>query len=159
MSGPIVLALRAFLALFLYGFLIWGLTTLWRNVRQQSALLAGRKIPPIILTIHSGTQPPQVRRFTRTEVIVGRDSASDCPLEDETVSAQHVRLSYHHGQWWAEDSHSTNGTLLNKQQLALPTVIVSEDEITCGQTHILIELADKMLNPPTLPLAPPMEKE
>jgi pSer/pThr/pTyr-binding forkhead associated (FHA) protein len=159
MSGPLVLALRAFLALFLYGFLVWGLTTLWRNIRQQGTALAMRKIPPISLTIRSETQAPQVRRFTRAEVIIGRDPSSDCPLEDETVSAQHVRLSYHHGQWWAEDIHSTNGTQLNRQRLSLPTVIVSEDEIVCGQTHIMIGLEDRLLNPPTLPLTPPSETE
>jgi pSer/pThr/pTyr-binding forkhead associated (FHA) protein len=159
MSGPIVLVLRALLALFLYGFLVWGLTTLWRNVRQQGAFLAGRKIPPISLVIQSEQQPPLVRRFTRSEIIIGRDPSSDCPLEDEAVSAQHVRLSYHHGQWWAEDIHSTNGTQLNRQRLNLPTVIVSDDEITCGQTHITIGLADRILNPSTLPLTPPSEKE
>jgi pSer/pThr/pTyr-binding forkhead associated (FHA) protein len=159
MSGPIVLALRTILAVFLYGFLVWGLIMLWKNIRQQGASLAGRKIPPLSLTIQPEKQPPQVRRFTRAEIIIGRDPSADCPLEDETASAQHIRLSYHHGQWWAEDTHSTNGTLLNKHRLALPTVIVSDDELTCGQTRITIGLEDILLNPPTLPLTPPSEKE
>jgi pSer/pThr/pTyr-binding forkhead associated (FHA) protein len=159
MSGPIVLVLRAVLALFLYGFLVWGLTTLWRNVRQQGTLLARRKTPPINLTIQSEKLPPQVRRFTRAEIIIGRDPSSDCPLEDDAASAQHVRLSYHHGQWWAEDIHSTNGTLLNNHRITMPTVIISDDEITCGQTRITIGLADYLLNPPTTPLHPPAEKE
>lgn len=159
MSGPIVLALRVILAIVLYGFLVWGLVTLWRNIRQQSALLAARKTPPINLTIQSENQPQQMRRFTREEIMIGRDPACDCPLEDETVSAQHVRLSYHHGQWWVEDNHSTNGTLLNKHQLTLPTVIVSDDEITCGQTRVTIGLIDKFSTPPTQPLPNSSEKE
>ncbi len=128
-------------------------------MRQQGTFLARRKIPPISLTIQTEKQAPQVRRFTRAEIIIGRDPSADCPLDDETVSAQHFRLSYHHGQWWAEDTHSTNGTLLNKQRLSLPTVIVSDDELTCGKTRITIGLEDKLLNPPTTPLTPPSEKE
>lgn len=159
MSGPIVLALRAILAVFLYGFLAWGLIALWKNLNTQGKSIAGRKIPPINLTIQSGNQPQQIRRFTRTEVILGRDPACDCPINDETVSAQHIRLSFHHGQWWVEDTQSTNGTLLNKQRLTMPTVIVTDDELSCGQTRITIGLEDKLLNAPTLPLNPPSEKE
>lgn len=159
MSGPLVLALRAILAVCLYGFLAWGLIALWKNLNTQGKSLAGRKIPPINLTIQIEKQPAQIRRFIRAEVILGRDPSCDCPLDDETVSAQHIRLTYHHGQWWVEDTHSTNGTLLNKQRLTMPTVIVTDDELACGQTRITIGLEDKLLNAPTQPLNPPQEKE
>ena len=159
MSAPIALALRAILAVILYGFLAWGLIALWKNLNAQGKSIAGRKIPPISLTVQTEGQPQQVRRFTRSEVILGRDPSCDCPVNDETVSAQHTRLSFHHGQWWAEDTHSTNGTLLNKQRLTMATVIVTDDELSCGQTHVTIGLEDKLLTTPTLPLNPPAEKE
>lgn len=159
MSGPIVLALRAILAIVLYGFLAWVLIALWKNLNTQGKSISRRKIPPINLTIQTADQTPMVRRFTRSEVILGRDPACDCPVNDETVSAQHTRLSYHHGQWWAEDTHSTNGTLLNKQRLTMATVIVTDDELSCGQTRVTIGLEEKLMNVPTLPLNTPPEKE
>jgi pSer/pThr/pTyr-binding forkhead associated (FHA) protein len=158
MSGPILLVLRVLLALSLYAFLAWGIITIWKDVRQQGALLAIRKIPPISLSIQMEGRTTQARYFTRPEITIGRDPACDCPLDDESVSGQHVRLSYHHGQWWAEDLRSTNGTLLNRQRLSMPTVVVSDDEIACGQTTLTIGLAGKVLNPPTRPLQEPAEK-
>jgi pSer/pThr/pTyr-binding forkhead associated (FHA) protein len=62
-------------------------------------------------------------------------------LEDAAASARHARLSYHHNQWWLEDLGSTNGTLLNQEKLALPTVVISGDEFRCGETRFTITLA------------------
>jgi pSer/pThr/pTyr-binding forkhead associated (FHA) protein len=159
MSGPILLVLRVLMALGLYAFLAWGLITLWKEIRQQGTILSGRKIPPISLSIQFEERPPQVRHFTRPDITIGRDPACDCALEDESASVQHARLSYHHGQWWAEDMRSTNGTRLNSQRLSMPTVVVSDDEITCGKTRLTVGLAGNVLNPPTRPLQEFAEKE
>ena len=149
MSGPVFLVLRFLLALGLYAFLAWAFLNLWRDLRQQSALLAIRQVPPISLTITSVDQPPQVRYFNQPEITIGRDPACECPLDEETVSARHARLSYHHGQWWLEDLDSTNGTLLNQERLSTPTVVISGDEIGCGNTHLNVTLPGDMLMPPT----------
>jgi pSer/pThr/pTyr-binding forkhead associated (FHA) protein len=73
----------------------------------------------------------------------------DIPLPDETVSARHARLTYHHGQWWLEDLGSTNGTHLNDELLSVPTVLTSGDEIRCGNSRLVVDLAIEMLSPPT----------
>lgn len=149
MSGLILLGLRLFLALSLYAFLAWAFLSLWRDVKQQSELLAARKVPPISLTIRRGETAPQVRHFTQPEITIGRDPACECPLQDETASARHARLSYHHGQWWLEDLNSTNGTFLNRERVSTPTVVVSEDQIGCGKISLTITLAGDMVMPPT----------
>ena len=149
MSGPILLVLRFLLALCLYAFLAWAFFSLWRDLRQQSTLLATRRVPPISLTITRDDQPAQVRHFKQPEITMGRDPACEYPLEGETVSAHHARLSYHHGQWWLEDLDSTNGTFLNQERLSMPTVVVSGDKIGCGETRLTIALAGDMLMPPT----------
>lgn len=149
MSGPLVLALRLLLATSLYAFLVWALVNLWREIKQQGALLASRKIPPISLLIAHGNLAPQMRHFTQVEVTVGRDPACECPVEDDTISARHARLSYHHNQWWLEDLGSTNGTLLNKEKLTQPTVVISEDGFSCGATHFTLATAGDILMPPT----------
>jgi pSer/pThr/pTyr-binding forkhead associated (FHA) protein len=149
MSGPVVLALRLLLAVSLYAFLGWAFINLWRDIRQQAALLASRRVPPISLTIERGAPAPQVRHFTQPEVTIGREPACECPVDDEAISARHARLSYHHNQWWLEDLDSTNGTLLNQEKLAMPTVIMSEDEFQCGGTRFVISLAGDILMAPT----------
>ena len=140
MSGPVVFALRLLLTVSLYAFLVWAFITLWRDIKLQSVLLSGRKIPPISLSFTDDSQTPQVRRFIQAEVTIGRDPACECPIEDDSISGRHTRLSYHHNQWWLEDLDSTNGTLINEEKLAIPTVVVSGDEFRCGKTLFTITL-------------------
>jgi pSer/pThr/pTyr-binding forkhead associated (FHA) protein len=149
MSGPVVLVLRILLAISLYVFLGWAFLTLWRGVKQQGALLASRKIPPISLTIFHGEPAPQTRHFVQPDVTIGRDPACECPVNDEAISSRHARVSFHHNQWWLEDLNSTNGTLLNQEKLTMPTVIISEDEFKCGETRFIVSLAGDILMPPT----------
>jgi pSer/pThr/pTyr-binding forkhead associated (FHA) protein len=148
MSGPIVLALRLLLTLCLYAFLAWALISLWRDIRLQSSLLVARKIPPINLSIIREDQAPEIRRFSQAEVTIGRDPACECPVEDHAISARHARLAYHHNQWWLEDLDSTNGTLINQEKLAIPTVVVSGDEFSCGKTLFTITLTGDTLRLP-----------
>lgn len=149
MSGPIVLALRLLLAASLYAFLVWALFSLWREIKLQGTLLASRKIPPISLIVSQGDLAPQMRHFTQAEVTIGRNPACECPVEDDAISARHARLSFHHNQWWLEDLGSANGTLLNNEKLSMPTVVISEDEILCGATRLMLSMAGDMLMPPT----------
>jgi pSer/pThr/pTyr-binding forkhead associated (FHA) protein len=138
MSGPVVFVLRALLAAGLYVFLVWALVTLWREVKQQSELLAARIVPPISLSVQRGELSPKVLRFNQPEVTIGRNPACECTVDEDSVSARHARLSYHHRQWWVEDLASTNGTFLNNEKLTLPTVVISGDEIRCGETHFIV---------------------
>lgn len=149
MSGPVVFALRLLLTLSLYAFLAWAFITLWRDIKMQGTFLVSHTIPPLSLTILREDFSPQIRNFVRPEVTIGRNPACDCPLEDETVSARHARLSYHHNQWWLEDLNSTNGTLLNQEKVTLPTVVISGDEFTCGDTRLTISLPAELLISPT----------
>ena len=149
MSGPVVLVMRALLAISLYAFLVWAFVGLWRDVKQQADLLAARNIPPISLTIDRGEPGRQVRHFLLPEVTIGRDPACECHVDDEAISARHARLSYHHNQWWLEDLNSANGIQLNREKLTMPTVVMSDDEFICGGTRFLISLAGDILVPPT----------
>lgn len=149
MSAPFVLALRVLLALSLYAFLGWTLFTIWRELRTQGTILSARKIPGINLNVQIGEQPPIQRYFTQSEILLGRDSHCDVPLPDDTVSTRHARLAHHHGQWWLEDLGSTNGTILNKDKVTIPTVVINGDEVECGKASITIRLGIDSTNPPT----------
>ena len=148
MSGLIVFVLRLLLTISLYAFLVWAFINLWRDIKLQSALLAARKIPPISLALTLAGQVMHIRRYIQAEVTIGRDPACECPVDDEAVSARHARLSYHHNQWWLEDLDSTNGTFLNQEKLAIPTVVISGDEFRCGGTLFTISLAGDLLISP-----------
>ena len=149
MSGLLVLALRLLLSLALYGFLGWVLYTLWRDVQREAVGLATRRTPGISLTVRAGGESTTVKHFIQPEVTLGRDPVCDIPVLDETVSAHHARLVYHHSQWWVEDLNSTNGTRLNQELVTTPTVLTSGDVIRLGQTSLTVGLAPDVFNPPT----------
>lgn len=52
------------------------------------------------------------RRFS-SEVIAGRDAATQIQLADKRVSRKHVRLFADKGYWWAQDMESSNGTFID----------------------------------------------
>ncbi|HNN13228.1 MAG TPA: FHA domain-containing protein [Anaerolineales bacterium] len=150
MSGTIVLALRLVTALALYGFLGWVLYYLYREVQRQSFTLANRRVPGISIMVRRGSGSSMVKHFAQPEITLGRDPGCDVPLlGDDTISARHAQLIYHHGQWWLEDLASTNGTHLNRTPVTMPTVITSGDEIKCGGAHLSISLSENIVIEPT----------
>ena len=149
MSAPFLLFLRAAMTLSLYAFMVWAFLLLWRNLKTQSELLSIRKTPPLALTFINANGDLRTRHFRSPEIVLGRDPHCDIYLENETVSAQHARLSYHHGQWWLEDLNSTNGTTLNGEDVDTPTIIVNSDELHCGKVAVNIRFALDNLSPNT----------
>lgn len=152
MSGSIVLALRIISALVLFGFLGWALYYLYREVHRQSVVIAGRRVPGISITIRNEPGKSILKHFSQPEIILGRDPGADIPLMDDTASARHAQLTYHHAQWWLEDLASTNGTFLNSNPITMPTVITSGDEIRCGGSNLTITLSENVIIEPTLRL-------
>ncbi|MBL8051468.1 MAG: FHA domain-containing protein [Anaerolineales bacterium] len=149
MSASIVLALRLITAIALYAFLGWALYSLYREVQRQGFTIANRRVPGISLMVREGSGSANLRHFAQPEIILGRDPGSDIPLSDDTASARHAQLIYHHGQWWLEDLASTNGTFLNNVPISMPTVITSGDEIMCGNIRLTISLSENVIIEPT----------
>lgn len=149
MSGIIVLGLRLILAACLYFFLGWALFTLWKDLQTHGVSLALRKTPPLNLAIQHVDGKTSQRAFHQSDISIGRDPACDLSLNDDGISARHARLSFHHGQWWAEDLGSTNGTRLNQAALTTPTVLTSGDQIECGQTAIIVSIGVTADSSPT----------
>ncbi len=139
MSAILLLVLRVLMAALLYGFLGLAIYTLLRDIRQQGDLLASRQPPALTLTSLAAGKTTSLR-FTRPEVILGREPACDYPLDDQTVSSQHARLSYHHQQWWLEDLASKNGTYLNDEHVTAPVVITSGDELRLGHLGVKVDI-------------------
>lgn len=136
MIGIVVLILRFFLAVSLYGFLIWALYTLWRELKANQ-MLSVQKVPSISIRLLE-PEDSIAQLFTVSQVIVGRDPTCEICLPSELVSAQHAKFSYHHNQWWVEDLQSTNGTFLNDERVYTPTVLIAGDEVRCGRINLLM---------------------
>jgi hypothetical protein len=137
-SAIILLGLRILLAGLLYGFLGLAIYTLLRDLKQQGELLAARQPPPLTLTSLVKANA-QSKHYIKPEIILGREPGCDFPLDDQTVSSKHARLSYHHQQWWLEDLTSTNGTFLNDEAVTAPVVITHGDELRLGHLWVRIE--------------------
>jgi len=146
MIATVVLILRLVLAIALYVFLGWALLTLLQELKQQGNKLALQKQPGLVLYMNSDQGKEILRRFSQSEIIIGRESNCDLSVMDETLSAHHARLKYHHGQWWLEDLNSTNGTILNDEKLTTPAVVITGDQFKCGNTFfgIRVELDEKL---------------
>ena len=147
MSGILLLVLRLAMALALYAFLGWAVLTLWRDIKRQSELMAARRIPGIRLVQEVDTERKSYE-FTVPELVIGRDQTCDLILDEKTVSTEHARLSYHHGNWWVEDLHSMNGTLLNLELLTTSAVLTSGDELQLGQVMLRIEISGNINTSP-----------
>ncbi|MBI3163067.1 MAG: FHA domain-containing protein [Anaerolineales bacterium] len=149
MSGVIVLALRLLATAALYGFLAWAFIFLFRETRRQAVTLTNRRVPGIGIMIKFPGGHGTLRHFNQAAITIGRDPGCDIPLSNDTVSARHAHLIYHHNQWWIEDLASTNGTKLNDTPVSIPTVITSGDELQCGGISLSVSLSENVVIEPT----------
>ena len=140
MSGVVVLTLRLLMAAAVYTFLGWALWIIWRDLKQEAQKASVRRFPAIRLEVRNRNRVLSSQTFSKPEIILGRNPECDIAINDATASARHAKLSYHHNQWWIEDLNSTNGTKLNKENLTLPTVLTSDDEIQCGKTKVIVNM-------------------
>jgi pSer/pThr/pTyr-binding forkhead associated (FHA) protein len=148
MTAIIFLILRVLISICLYAFLLVVFINLWNDTRQQGIRISNRKIPSISLNIRVADRSIRQLNFDSEVVSIGRDPSNDCHLDDENVSNDHARLKYHHSQWWLEDLGSTNGTFINEHPVSIPVVIISGDEITCGNHTIVIEIGSDITENP-----------
>ncbi len=148
MIATVVLALRLALAIALYAFLGWAFYTLLQELRLQGNKLSAQKKLGITFYIKIEEGRESIRHFSQPEIMLGRDAHCDLSVSDDTLSAHHARIRFHHGQWWLEDLNSTNGTFLNREKLTTPAVVITGDEFKCGNTMFSIRIdADDKLFP------------
>ena len=140
MIATVVLVLRFALAISLYMFLGWSMLTMWRDLKQQGKLLSDQKKPGISITIKPESGRDRQILFSQPEIVIGRHANCDISFHDEALSAQHARITFHHGQWWLEDLNSTNGTFLNGRRLLTPAVVISEDAFKCGNIQFTLHV-------------------
>ena len=139
MNAILSFVLRLIIMLLLYIFAGWMGYSIFRDLRKGVFEKEQTIIPPLSLT---ATIDDRVltKQFVIPEITVGRDPANPLHLEDSTISLRHLKLSYHHNQWWAEDLDSTNGSYLNNIEIESPVVLANGDELRLGQVYLTLKI-------------------
>jgi hypothetical protein len=75
-----------------------------------------------------------------SSAIVGRDPEMDISLDDTFVSSKHAVLEATAGVLQIEDLHSTNGTLVNGQQIQGTRELRTGDRVEIGDTIFQVEV-------------------
>lgn len=101
--------------------------------------------PGLGLEVVEGGQTALARgaRFAlRDPFLIGRSATNDLALEDDWVSAQHVRLRRQNGTWVVEDVGSTNGTNVNDRRLSGLTRLRTGDRLQIGR--VILSVVDNL---------------
>jgi pSer/pThr/pTyr-binding forkhead associated (FHA) protein len=131
--------LRLIIVLLLYTFLGWIGYSIFIDLRKNVFEKEQEVIPP--LTIETVSEDVALsKQFSVPDITVGRDPANLFPLQDVTISLRHLRLTYHHHQWWAEDLESTNGSYLNGMRIESPVVLTDGDKLRLGKVLLTINI-------------------
>lgn len=139
MSAILVFSLRLLLVLLSYTFLGWMIYTVFTDLKMDSSQKSKQAIPPIILEAQIEEEKSK-RRFRQKEIFLGRDPSVDFPLNNETISLRHCKISHNNKQWWVKDLESTNGTYLNNEPVKTETIITNGDQLRLGKVEILITI-------------------
>jgi pSer/pThr/pTyr-binding forkhead associated (FHA) protein len=138
-SAVVLLVVRLLMAAALYLFIGWVIYTIWIDLNRKDTNPEQVGVPAVTLKFVD-QQSEKIEYYTRPIIVIGREPTCDCIIYDKAISARQARLSFHHNQWWIEDLDSTNGTFINQDRVSQPTVIISEDQITCGGTVIMVQI-------------------
>ncbi len=136
MNAVVVLGLRIFFLILLYGFVGWISFIIFKDL-QTLFDLKRSQVAPIVLSVIVNQESLE-KQYTKSEIILGRDPDCDLTIADETVSLRHCKLYYHHKQWWVRDLESTNGSFINNTFIESPVVVIDGDELKLGKVPITI---------------------
>ena len=139
MNAILVFLLRLIFTLLSYLFIGWMVYSIYMDLRQKGLGKKAKTIPPITLQAEID-QEPVYKRFTIPEITIGRDPACDFPIQDDTISLKHSKLTFHHQQWWIQDLGSTNGSYVNETEVKEPVVLTNDDQLKLGRITLSINI-------------------
>lgn len=140
MQGDVlILLLRLALLAALYVFLFQVFALLWRDLRPPAPAPSPQERSPAALEVlEAGAtgHPAGELLYLEPVTSLGRTPQNTVVLGDSSVSAHHALVTYRMGQWWVEDSGSTNGTLVNNLPVTQATVISTGDVLRLGNVYL-----------------------
>lgn len=139
MNAILVFVLRLIFVLLSYLFIGWIGYSIFMDLRGKDVRQKSQFVPPIRLKTEIDLERFE-KQFTTPEIVIGRDPTCDFPLDDETISLRHTKLSFHNKQWWVEDLGSTNRTYVNDIMVEDPVVLTSGDHLRLGRKILKIQI-------------------
>ena len=148
---PLAVALKfGFLAV-LYLFLLWVTRMALRDLRGTASpgmetgyhevLHGDGGATDAWLIVEEGGGLSRGERFDLFGgVSLGRSPDADIRLDDRYASGIHARVFGRSGAYFVEDMNSTNGTLLNSQELHGEAELTPGDRIRIGDTEFTFEV-------------------
>jgi len=149
---PLAVALKfGFLAV-LYLFLLWVTRMALRDLRGTATAGVETGYHDVVggldgsedawLIVERGGGLGEGERFDLFGGLsLGRSPDADIRLDDRYASGIHARVYNRGGSYFVEDLNSTNGTLLNSQELHGEAELRPGDRIRIGDTEFSFELA------------------
>lgn len=97
-----------------------------------------------LLNIRSSLKFPVSESYEiAADVTIGRDPACEVCIDDPFLSAKHAEILCRDGVCYIHDFGSTNGTLLNGEELkGDPIELIDGDKITFGQLSFIFMSAE-----------------
>jgi pSer/pThr/pTyr-binding forkhead associated (FHA) protein len=84
------------------------------------------------LVVEKGAQKGQIFRLRSRDTIVGRRRGCNLRIPSESVSRRHCRLTFRDDYLTVEDLASVNGTWVNGELIAKPTIVHPGDSLAIG---------------------------
>jgi len=139
--GVLLWAVRIAFLVLLYLFLIRAFAALQAALASEEAVAARPSGIAHLVVQRSVRGAPRVgeRLPLRAVNAIGRDAGNDVVLNDEAASAKHALLEFAEGEWWIEDSGSTNGTLVNGEVVRSRERVQYGDEVAIGRVALRLE--------------------
>ena len=139
----VLLVLRILAGLLLLIFLGTLFIMIWRDYRvidrevESRTRQRGRLV--VLSAENSSLQPGMVFPLLPLTSL-GRAPTNTIIINDSFASNEHALVMLRGRQWWLEDRHSSNGTLLNGYPIHEPVVVSTGDVIGLGQVQMKLEL-------------------
>ncbi|MGI8586941.1 MAG: FHA domain-containing protein [Chloroflexia bacterium] len=144
----IIFVLRLAFVVLLYFFVFQVVRALTRDLRQTRPAEAAPSLYGRAIIVNPGSTglAPGTGYNLEPITTIGRKMSNTIVLDDNFISGEHALLTWRDGRWWAEDYHSTNGTMLNGAQLTRPTPVLDNDLLTVG--GVQLKVARPQASPP-----------
>lgn len=108
---------------------------------------------PVVLRVHKNGALVGVKQFLENQIVMGRQSDLQLPLEGDSVAVIHCAIENREGAWFIADLGSESGTKKNQESI-LDSAIQSGDTIEVGDYEIEFFIGIPKPKVPPLEAAP-----
>lgn len=91
------------------------------------------------ITVLYPEEDRQTVQIPETGLLIGRSSSCHLSLKDEFASGEHCKISVENGTFFIEDLGSTNGTLIDGEQIDRKSPLNSGQKVQIGVTVMSLE--------------------